>query len=160
MQFPKKYPNILWTKLRLIVRLSIISRTLSWLIIELFELAKFSTRKILLSNYFSSETWKINKGSFLKRKCQFLWKNLQLFWTLYVSFRNNTIKLSNFHYTLDPNQNRRYDALYLRKKSLHIFSKTLKNLATERYVRFSVLSVKRSVVSPSKSFKLLVSKTF
>ena len=29
------------------------------------------TEKILLSNYFSFATWKINKDSLLKRKCQF-----------------------------------------------------------------------------------------
>ena len=35
-------------------------------------------------------------------------KNLQLFWTRYVSFWNNTIKLSTFElYTLYPNQNKR-----------------------------------------------------
>ena len=30
-----------------------------------------SNKKILLSNYFSFATWKINKDSFLKRRCQF-----------------------------------------------------------------------------------------
>ena len=38
-------------------------------------------------------------------------------------------------------------------------SKTLKNIATDRYVLLFVLSVRRSVISPSKSLKLLVSKT-
>ena len=43
---------------------------------------------------------------------------------------------------------------------MHITSKTLKNIATDRYVFLFVLSVTGSVVSLSKSFKLLVSKTF
>ena len=44
--------------------------------------------------------------------------------------------------------------------SLQNTSKSLENIATDRYVFLSVMSVTRSVVSPSKSFKLLVSKTF
>ena len=53
-----------------------------------------------------------------------------------------------------------YLLLYLKTNSLHIISKTLKNIATDRYVFLFVLSVTRNVVSLSKSFKLLVSKTF
>ena len=59
-----------------------------------------------------------------------------------------------------PNQSKRLVSLYLKTNSLHIISKTLKNIATDRYVFLFVLSVTRSVVSLSKSFKLLVSKTF
>ena len=122
---------------------------------------KRSNKKILLSNYFTFATWKINKDSFLKRRCQFHWKNLQLFWTLYANFWNNTIKLSSFQlYTLKPNQNKRLSLLYLKTNSLHIISKTLKKIATDRYVFLFVLNVTRSVVSPSKRFKLLVIRTF
>ena len=52
------------------------------------------------------------------------------------------------------------DLLYLKTNSLHLISKTLKKIATERYVSPFVLSVTRGVVSLSKSFKLLVCKTF
>ena len=49
---------------------------------------------------------------------------------------------------------------YLKTNSSHIISKTFKIIATDRYVSLFVLSVTRSVVSPSKRFKLLVTKTF
>ena len=37
---------------------------------ELFKLPMVPTRKVLLSNYFSFATSKINKDSLLKRRCQ------------------------------------------------------------------------------------------
>ena len=43
---------------------------------------------------------------------------------------------------------------------MHIIFKRLKNNAVDRYVFLFVFSVTRSVVSSSKSFKLLVIKTF
>ena len=49
---------------------------------------------------------------------------------------------------------------FLKRNSFHFFSKTLKNIAKDRYVFLFVLSVTSSVVSSSKSFVLLVSKTF
>ena len=73
---------------------------------------------------------------------------------------DNTIKLSSFQlYTLYPNPGKRLVLLYLKTNSLHIFSKTLKNIATDRYVFLFVLSVTRNVVSVRKSFKLLVSNS-
>ena len=128
---------------------------------RIVRISKGSNRKFLLLNFFSFATWKINKDYFLNRKCQFHWKNLQLFWTLYVSFCYNTIILSNFQiYTSYPDQSKRLVLLSLKTNSLPIISKTLKNLATGRYVFLFVLSVARNVVNPSKSFELLVSKTF
>ena len=50
--------------------------------------------------------------------------------------------------------------LFSKANSLHIFSKTLKNIATDRYIFLFVLSVPRSVVFPSKSFNFFASKTF
>ena len=52
--------------------------------------------------------------------------------------------------------------LFKEELCVHFFpdSQTLKNIATDRYVFLFVLSVRRSVVSQSESFKLLVRKTF
>ena len=63
-------------------------------------------------------------------------------------------------YTTYPKQSQRLVLLHLKTNYLHIISKTIKNMATDRYVFLFVLSVTRSVVSPSKSFKLLVSRSF
>ena len=62
-------------------------------------------------------------------------------------------------YTL-PKPRQQIGFTLLKTNSLHIISKTSKNIATDRYVFPFVLSVTRSVVSRSKSFKLLVSRTF
>ena len=154
-------PKIFWTKPTLIVTFTIISWTLPWWIIELIELAKVPTKFFLPSNYLNFAPWKINKDSFLNWRCQFRQKNLQPFWTFYASFGNNTIKLSSFQqYSLYPNQSKRLVLPFLNTNSLHIFSKTLKNIATDRHVFFFVFRATGSVVSPSKSCKLLVSKTF
>ena len=118
-------------------------------------------KKHLLSSYFSFVTWKINKDSFLRRRCQFYQKKLQLFWTLYASFWNRTIKLSSLQpHTLYSNQSKLLVLLYSKTNSLHIISETLKNIATDKNVFLFVLSVTKSVVSPSKSFKMLLSRTF
>ena len=61
---------------------------------------------------------------------------------------------------LYPIQSKRLVLLYLKTNSLHFNSKTLKNIAIDRYVFLFVLSVTKSVVFPSKSLKVLVSKTF
>ena len=61
---------------------------------------------------------------------------------------------------LYPNQSKRLVVPYLKTNSLHNISKTLKNIAIDRYVFLFVLSVTRSVVFPSKILKLSVSKTF
>ena len=74
---------------------------------------------------------------------------------------NSTIKLSLFQFcTFCPNQSKRLVLLFFKTNSLHIIPKTIKNIATDRYVFLFVLGVTRSVVSLSKSFKLLVSRTF
>ena len=57
-------------------------------------------------------------------------------------------------------QTKARELFYLKTKSFHILSETLKNIATERCVFLFVLSVTKSVFSPSKSFKMLVSRTF
>ena len=105
---------------------------------QIVRVSESSNKKFLLSNCFSFATWKINKKSFLRRKCKFHYKNLQLIWTLYASFWNNTMKLSSFQlYNHYPNQSKNLVLHYLNTNSLHIISKTLKNIATDRYVFFS-----------------------
>ena len=73
---------------------------------------------------------------------------------------DKTVKYPALYPLPKPKQEIGLLLLYLKTNSLHIISKTLKNIATDRYVFLFVLSVTRNVVSLSKSFKLLVSKTF
>ena len=93
--------------------------------------------------------------SFIKKTCSYFEHSTAVFETI----RQNC-QVSSFIYTLYPNQSRRLVLFYLKTNSLHNISETLKNIATDRYVFLFVLSITRSVVPPSKSFKLLVSKTF
>ena len=59
-----------------------------------------------------------------------------------------------------PKLKQEVDFTFFKVELFAHFSKKLKNFATDRYVFLFVLSVTKSVVSPSESFKLLVSKTF
>ena len=56
-------------------------------------ISKGSHKKSFAFKLFQFCNLKNQKNSFLKKRCQFPWKILQLIWTFYVSFWNNTIKL-------------------------------------------------------------------
>ena len=90
--------------------------------------------------------------SFIKRTCSYFDHSTPVFETL----RYNC-QLSSF--TSFTQTKAREITLFKDELFEHEFQDN-KNIATDRYVFLSVLSVTRSVVFLSKSFKLLVSKTF
>ena len=108
----QKWPKVFLDETDVYSFFIIISSTLPWSINELFQSAKVPTR------YFCSPTISIlhlEKIRFLKRRCQFRSKNLQLFRTLYVRFCSNTIKLSSFHSTFYPNRSKSLVLLHQRR---------------------------------------------
>ena len=128
---------------------------------RIVRVSKGSNKIIFAFQLFQFCNLKNQQQFILEEEVSVSFKNLQLFWTSYAKFWNKMIKLSSFQlYTLCPNQSKRWVLLYLKTNSLHIISKTLKNIATDKYVSLFVLSVTWSVVSLSEGFKLLVSKTF
>ena len=159
MPFTEKYRKAFWTKPTLMVIFTITFCTLPWSIIDLFQVAEVPTRKFCLQTFSVLQLEKWTKIHSCRVGVSFIKKSLQLFWTLYVSFWNNTMKLSNFSYTIYANQRKRLALLYLETNSLHNTSKAIKNLATDGYIFLLVLSVTSSFGPRSKNFKLLVSKT-
>ena len=127
---------------------------------RIVRVSKGSNQKVFAFKQFQFCNLKKQQRFILEEEVTVSLKELGAFLNTLRQFLKQYDKAVKFPYTLYPNQSKRLVLLFLKTNSLHIICTTLKNIATERYIFLFVLSVRRSVVSPSKRLKLLVSKTF
>ena len=150
--------KIFWTKPTLIIIFTIIFWTLPWSTIELLELAKVPTKKVFAFKLFQFCNLKNQQRFILEGEVSVSLKKIAAFSDILRQFLKQYDKTVKFPalYTLPRPKQEIGFTLFKNKLFAHFFH----DVATDRYVFLFVLSVTRSVVSPSESFKQLMCKTF
>ena len=128
---------------------------------QIFRVSKGSNTKIFAFKPFQFFNFKNQQRFILEEEVSVSLKNFAAILIIVRQFLeqyDKTVKFRGLHPLPKPKQELGFTSL--KTNSLQFTSKTLKNITTDRYVFLFVLRVTRSVVSPTKSFKLLASNTF